>query len=58
MNIQIELRKALDWINLQEPIIRVLLWIAVLFFVIIPFGIPLAVIYFVWTIYKSREQTQ
>jgi len=55
MNVQIELRKIIDWINSQEPIISIILWIAVLIFVIIPFGLPVAIGYFLWTLYKGRE---
>ncbi len=55
MNLQIEIRKALDWIMSQPPVIRIILLFAVLIFVIIPFGIPAAIIYLFWTIFKSRE---
>jgi hypothetical protein len=58
MNLQIELRKMIDWINSQPIIIAVLLWFFVVVFVIIPFAIPAMIIYLIWTAIKSREKVQ
>jgi len=58
MNIQIELRKMIDWINSQDPVIRLLLWFFVLLFVIVPFAIPAAIIYLLWSVLKEREKIE
>lgn len=58
MNLQIELRKMIDWINSQSIVIKLILWFAVIIFVIIPFALPAAVIYLIWTILKGKEQSK
>lgn len=58
MNLQIELRKMIDWINSQSIVIKLILWFAVIIFVIIPFALPAAVLYLIWTILKGKEQTK
>ena len=56
MNIQVELRKVIDAINSQPPVIRIILWVAVVIFIIVPFAIPATIIYFIWTALKGRER--
>jgi hypothetical protein len=55
MNLQIEARKVLDWILTQPIVIRIILLFAVLVFIVIPFGVPFAIIYFVYSVFKSRQ---
>jgi len=58
MNLQIELRKMIDWINSQDTVIRLLLWFFVLLFIIVPFAIPAAIIYLIWSVLKEREKIE
>ncbi len=58
MNLQVELRKMIDWINSQSTVIKLILWFAVIIFVIIPFALPAAIIYLIWTILKGKDQTK
>ena len=55
MNLEIQIKRAWDYVNSQPPVVRIILLFAIFLFIVIPFAIPVAIGYFLWTFIHTKK---